>query len=156
MDANKTVTATFAPVFSVSLSSGWNLISVSVPLPVASIPGLLFVYGYHDVWSVPMTLLPGEGYWVQVQNAVTVLLTGTPETAPVALTYLAGWQVLGNPFDVPLPISNITNHELITTCYSYDPQSGWGVVDLTTGVLQPGRGYWIYLTTATTLMLTYP
>jgi len=158
MDANKTVTATFAPVFSISLSSGWNLISVPVPLPVASIPGLLFVYGYHDVssWSVPMTLLPGEGYWVQVQNAVTVLLTGTPETAPVTLTYLAGWQLLGNPFDVPLPISNITNHELITTCYSYDPQSGWGVVDLITGVLQPGKGYWIQLSGSTSLTLIHP
>ena len=159
MDANKAVTATFAPAFSISLSPGWNLISVPVPLPVASIPGLLFVYGYHDVssWSVPMTLLPGEGYWVQVQNAVTVLLTGTPETtAPVTLTYLAGWQLLGNPFDVPLPISNITNHELITVCYSYDPLSGWGVVDLTTGVLQPGKGYWINLSAPTTLTLTRP
>jgi uncharacterized repeat protein (TIGR02543 family) len=156
MDANKTVTATFAPVFSVSLSSGWNLISVSVPLPVASIPGLLFVYGYHDVWSwsVPMTLLPGEGYWVQVQNAVTVLLTGTPETAPVTLTYLAGWQLLGNPFDVPLPISNITNHELIITCYSYGP--AWGILDPATDSLQPGKGYWIQLSAATTLTLTRP
>ena len=139
------------------LSPSWNLVSVAVPLPVSPIPGLQAVYGYHDGWSAPPTLLIGGGYWVQVQNAVTVPLPGTPLTAPVSITYLAGWQLLGNPFDVPLPISsNITNHEYITTCYSYDPLLGWDIVDPIAGVLESGKGYWIYLTTATTLMLTYP
>jgi uncharacterized repeat protein (TIGR02543 family) len=156
MDANKAVTANFAPVFSASLSAGWNLISVPVPLPVSSIPGLLSVYGYHDVWSVPTTLTPGEAYWVQVQNSVTVLLPGTPSTAPVTLTYQAGWQLLGNPFDVPVSITSITNHELISICYSYDPLLGWAVVDLITGVLQPGKGYWIQLSAFTTLTLIHP
>ena len=115
------------------------------------------MYGYHDGWSAPPTLLLGGGYWVQVQNAVTVPLPGTPSTALVPITYLAGWQLLGNPFDVPLPISsNITNHEYITTWYSYDHLLGWGIVDPIAGVLESGKGYWIYLTTATTLMLTYP
>jgi hypothetical protein len=136
------------------LSSSWNLVSVAVPLPIASIPGLQAVYGYHDGWSVPTTLTPGEGYWVQVQNAVTVPLPGTPSTSPVALTYQAGWQLLGDPFDVPLPVSTITNHGLITTCYSYGPI--WGVVDLATGILEPGKGYWILLSASTTLTLTRP
>ncbi|HEX7608395.1 MAG TPA: hypothetical protein VF370_03640 [Candidatus Cryosericum sp.] len=143
------------PAAELVFSPSWNLVSVAYPLPVASIPGLQAVYGYHDGWSAPPTLLLGGGYWVQVQNAVTIPLPGTPSTAPVSLPYLAGWQLLGNPFDVPLPISsNITNHEYITTCYSYD--SGWGILNPATDSLQPGRGYWIYLTTATTLMLTYP
>ena len=137
------------------LAASWNLVSVAYPLPVASIPGLQAVYGYHDDWSAPPTLLLGGGYWVQVQNAVTVPLPGTPLTAPVSITYLAGWQLLGNPFDVPLPISsNITNHEYITTCYSYD--SGWGILNLATDSLQPGKGYWIYLSSPTTLTLTHP
>jgi hypothetical protein len=136
------------------LSASWNLVSVAVPLPIASIPGLLSVYGYHDGWSVPATLLPGEAYWVQVENAVTVPLSGTPSTAPVALTYQAGWQLLGNPFDVPLPISSITNHGLITTCYSYGP--AWGVLNPATDSLQPGKGYWILLSASTTLTLIRP
>jgi hypothetical protein len=77
-----------------------------------------------------------------------------PTATPVALTYQAGWQLLGNPFDVPLPISTITNHGLITTCYSYGPN--WGNVDLTIGVLEPGRGYWVQLSASTTLTLTRP
>jgi hypothetical protein len=145
-------TATFTPPL--VLSSSWNLVSVSVALPVSSIPGLQSVFGYHDGWSVPTTLLPGEAYWVQVQNAVTVPLPGTPSTAPVSLTYQAGWQLLGNPFDVPVPITSITNHELITTCYSYG--STWGILDPATDSLQPGKGYWIQLSATTTLTLTRP
>ncbi|HEX7608958.1 MAG TPA: CARDB domain-containing protein [Candidatus Cryosericum sp.] len=136
------------------LLASWNLVSVSVPLPVSSIPGLQAVYGYHDGWSAPPTLLLGGGYWVQVQNAVTVLLSGTPLTAPVSITYQAGWQLLGNPFDVPVPISSITNHGLITTCYSYG--SSWGILNPATDSLQPGKGYWIYLSSPTTLTLTHP
>jgi hypothetical protein len=139
---------------SLVLSSSWNLVSVAVPLPASSIPGLQAVYGYHNGWSVPTTLTPGEAYWVQVQNAVTVTLPGTPSTTPVLLTYQAGWQLLGNPYDVPLPISSITNHTLITTCYSYGPS--WGVLNLATDSLQPGKGYWIYLSAATTLTLIHP
>jgi hypothetical protein len=152
VDANVSVTAIFSSAL--VLSSSWNLVSVSVPLPVSSIPGLQAVYGYHDGWSVPTTLLPGEGYWVQVQNAVTVPLIGTPAASPVALTYQAGWQLLGNPFDVPLPMSNITNHGLVITWYSYGP--AWGSVDPLTGSLEPGRGYWINLSAPTTLTLIRP
>jgi hypothetical protein len=141
-------------VTSLVLSASWNLVSVAYPLPVASISGLQAVYGYHNTWSVPTTLTPGQAYWVQVQNAVTVPLPGTPSTAPVSLTCQAGWQLLGNPFDVPLPITSITNHGYITTCYSYGPT--WGVLNPSTDSLQPGRGYWIYLTAPTTLTLTHP
>ncbi|HEX7608393.1 MAG TPA: amidase domain-containing protein [Candidatus Cryosericum sp.] len=137
-----------------ALSAGWNLVSVAVPLPVASITGLQSVYGYHDGWSVPTTLVRGEGYWVQVQNVVTVPLPGTPLTTPVSITYQAGWQLLGNPFDVPLPISSITNHAYITTCYSYGP--AWGVLNPATDSLQPGKGYWIQLSSSATLTLTRP
>jgi uncharacterized repeat protein (TIGR02543 family) len=159
MTANKTVTATFTAVFSfpLSLSADWNLISVPVPLPVASIPGFQAGYGYHNDWSVLLStdsLVPGEGYWVQVEHAVVISLTGTPGTAPVPLTYLTGWQLLGNPFDVPVPITSITNHDLITACYSYGPT--WDIVDLTTGILQPGKGCWIQLSSPTTLTLMHP
>jgi len=136
------------------LAAGWNLVSGPVSFPPTSIPDLQAVYGYHDGWSVPATLTPGQGYWVQVQNAVTVPLPGTPSTSPVALTYQAGWQLLGNPFDVPLPIGSITNHSLIITCYSYGPT--WGNVDLASGVLEPGKGYWVLLSAATTLTLIHP
>jgi hypothetical protein len=75
-------------------------------------------------------------------------------TAPVPLVYQAGWQLLGNPFDVPVPITSITNHSLIMTCYSYS--STWGILNPATDSLQPGMGYWVNLSAATTLTLTHP
>jgi hypothetical protein len=42
----------------------------------------------------------------------------------------------------------------LTTCYSYG--STWASVNLTTGVLEPGKGYQINLSASTTLTLTHP
>jgi hypothetical protein len=140
-----------------TLQPSWNLVSVSAPLPLAQVLGFLQCFGYHDHWSVLTTtdtLQPGEAYWLEVSAVTTVPLTGTPAASPLSLTYEAGWQLLGNPFDVPLPIASITNHGLITTCYSYD--LAWGVLNPATDSLQPGRGYWILLSSSTTLTFTHP
>jgi photosystem II stability/assembly factor-like uncharacterized protein len=140
-----------------ALASSWNLVSASAPLLLSEVPGFQQCFGYHDGWSALDTgaaLQPGEGYWLQVDQSSSVDLTGVPAASPVVLSYLAGWQLLGNPFDVPLPMSSIANHGLITVCYSYGP--AWGSVDLLTGSLEPGRGYWINLSVATTLTLTRP
>jgi hypothetical protein len=140
-----------------SVSPGWNLVSMSVPLPVAFIRGFQSGYGYHDGWSVlstSQTLVPGEAYWVQVENSESVPLIGTVSTGSLSMTFQAGWQLLGNPFDVAIPIDTILGREAIKTCYSYD--SAWGAVNLSTGMLEPGRGYWIELTSPVTVTLPKP
>ncbi|HOV50655.1 MAG TPA: Ig-like domain-containing protein, partial [Candidatus Cryosericum sp.] len=157
--ADHTIHATFAPLGSLSLAAGWNLVAVPVPLPASSIPGLLGAYSYHDGWGVVTsadTLVPGEGYWVEVSAPVPVPLPGVSSPAALSLTYQAGWQLLGNPFDIPLPLASITNGNLITHCYSYSYGPGWGVLSPATDSLQPGRGYWIYLAAPTTLTLLHP
>jgi hypothetical protein len=159
MHGDAIVMANFQLIFSLPLplSSGWNLVSSPVALPVASIPGFQAGYGYHNGWLVLSptgSLVPGEGYWIQVEHAVVISLTGTPGTAPVPLTYEACWQLIGNPFDVPLLISSITNHELITDCYAYGPT--WEVLNPATDSLQPGKGYWIQVAASATLTLIHP
>jgi hypothetical protein len=153
------VVANFAPTVPLflPLSSGWNLVSSPVALPVASIPGFQAGYGYHDGWLVLSStgsLVPGEGYWIQVEQAGVVPLIGTPGTTPVVFTYQAGWQLLGNPFDVPLPISTISNYGLIQGCFSYGPT--WAIVSPATDSLQPGKGYWIELASSATQTLIHP
>jgi len=146
-----------APTFSLVLSPSWNLISFPAPLQVSSISGFKSGFGYHDGWSQltgESVLAPGEAYWIDVQDAVTIPLFASSPVGPVTLTYQAGWQLLGNPFDVPLPATSITDSTLITACYSYGPQ--WTSVDVATGVLEPGNGYWIQLSAPTTLTLTRP
>ena len=145
------------PTFTLTLASSWNLVSVPAPLPVSSITGFRSGYGYHDGWSqlsAVSVLTPGEAYWIDVEDAVTIPLFEPSPAGPVTLTYQAGWQFLGDPFEVSLPISSITGSTLITACYSYGPQ--WSVIDMSTGVLEPGKGYWVQLSAPTTLTLKRP
>ncbi|HOV49718.1 MAG TPA: InlB B-repeat-containing protein [Candidatus Cryosericum sp.] len=140
-----------------SLKAGWNLVGVSSLAPLAAVPGFLQCFGYRNGWSVLGTadaMQPGFGYWVQVADDVDVVLPGLEASSPVSLDYEAGWQLLGNPFDIPLPVTSITNHTFIMTCYSYD--AGWGIVNPATDSLQPGKGYWVNLSAATTLTLMHP
>jgi uncharacterized repeat protein (TIGR02543 family) len=140
-----------------ALLPGWNLVGVSSPLPLVAVPGFMQCFGYQNGWSVLGTgdvLQPGLGYWLQVADAVDVVLPGLETSGPVSVTYEAGWQLLGNPYSVPVPVASITHWNVVTTCFLYGP--AWGSVDLLTGNLEPGRGYWINLTAATTLTLTRP
>jgi len=121
------------------------------------VPGFMQCFGYQNGWSVLGTgdvLQRGLGYWLQVADAVSVELPGLETSGPVSVTYEAGWQLLGNPYNVSVPVASITHWNLVTTCFLYGP--AWGSVDLLTGNLEPGRGYWINLTAATTLTLTRP
>jgi len=144
-------------VRTLSLLPGWNLVGVSSPLPIGAVPGFMQCFGYQNGWSILGTgdvLQPSLGYWLQVTDAVDVILPGLETTGPVSVTYGAGWQLLGNPWSVPIPVTSITHWDLVMTCFLYGP--AWGSVDLVTGNLEPGRGYWINLSAATTLTLTRP
>jgi uncharacterized repeat protein (TIGR02543 family) len=140
-----------------TLRSGWNLVGLSSPLPLVAVPGFTQCFGYRNGWSVlgeADVLQPGLGYWLKVVDAVEVELPGLETSGPVLVSYEAGWQLLGNPYGVPVPVSSVGHWDLVATCFLYGP--AWGSVDLLTGSLEPGRGYWINLSAATTLTLTYP
>jgi uncharacterized repeat protein (TIGR02543 family) len=142
---------------SLVLRPGWNLVGVSSTLPLVAVPGFLQCFAYRNEWSVlgeADMLQPGFGYWLQVADAVEVQLPGLEASGPVSMAYEAGWQLLGNPYGVPVPASSITHWDLVMTCFLYGPN--WGSVDLLTGSLDPGRGYWIKVTAPTTMTLTRP
>lgn len=108
----------------ITLTAGWNLISIQVgsgPLSIGvfqaalSTPGnLIEVWGYAPtgnpsvpgVWQsfqplVPTfasdltTLVPGRGYWVNVSQTTTAQITGVPWNGSVSL--LKGWNLVGFP-----------------------------------------------------------
>jgi hypothetical protein len=140
-----------------ALLPGWNLVGVSSPLPLVAVPGFIQCFGYQNGWSILGSgdvLLPGLGYWLEVVDAVDVTLPGLETSGPISVTYEAGWQLLGNPYSVPVPVTSITHWDLVMTCFLYGP--AWGSVDLVTGSLEPGRGYWVNLSAATTMTLTRP
>jgi hypothetical protein len=150
----------FVPVSSfagLELTDGWNLVGVPAPYSVADIPGLLSCYGYTGSWfSVTGSdaLQPGNGYWVDVTGAHGIAVVGPYAVSPFTVNATAPWHLLGNPFEVAVSVSTIAGHEHFLAIYGYGPS--WFAVDPASGVLEPGRGYWVQLDTPTTLTLTRP
>jgi len=139
------------------LADGWNLVGVPAPYAASDIPGLLSCYGYTGSWFAVTgsdPLQPGNGYWVEVTGAHGIAVAGPYATSPFTVNAAAPWHLLGNPFEVSVPVSSITGHEHFLAIYGYGPS--WFAVDLTSGVLEPGRGYWVQLDVPITLTLTRP
>jgi hypothetical protein len=150
----------FVPVSSfagLELTDGWNLVGVPAPLAASFIPGLISCYGYTGSWfSVTGSdaLLPGNGYWVEVAAGAAVSVDPPYAGSPFTVNAAAPWHLLGNPFEAAVPVSTITGHEHFQVIYGYGPS--WFAVDLASGILDPGRGYWVQLDVPTTLTVTRP
>jgi hypothetical protein len=68
----------------IAVQAGWNMVgSLTTPIPVSSIisepPGLITsnFFGYNNSYFVSSTLTPGQGYWVRVLSAGTLILNAT-------------------------------------------------------------------------------
>jgi uncharacterized repeat protein (TIGR02543 family) len=110
MNADKTVTAVFAPTtasYTLSLLPSWNVISVPFPTPVSLLPTCdLFLSWDGSLWQPVMTLLPGIGYLVRnTAGTTTVPLTGTPFSSPQTQPASGTWQIIGNPYTTPASVA---------------------------------------------------
>lgn len=151
---------------SVSLVSGWNLISFSLfPSDPAIEDVLTPITGFYTtVWSYqdgqwlmydplhPLfnnlnTIQTGYGYWINMTKADTLTVAGTIPSQSVNLK--KGWNLVG--FNGPEPISAKTALGSVTeleTVWSYQ-KNDWLMYDPTksdsSGLkdLTPGYGYWI-------------
>ncbi|HUI09909.1 MAG TPA: fibronectin type III domain-containing protein [Bacteroidota bacterium] len=102
---------------------------------------------------------PGEGVWLIRKNALLVMKSDTLPPLqsggvyPVPLH--AGWNIIGDPFEVPVLWSEISaSNDLLTS----DVIQGWSGSYGVDTVMVPFRGYYFYNadTTATTLNIPYP
>jgi hypothetical protein len=128
----------------VSLSTGWNLVSLPV-LPendsvAAVFPGAVsnaFAYttgGYVTAAAMD----PGAGYWLKFPIAGPVVIPGfsfSSQSVPV----FAGWNLIGS-VSGPIPTASITSTPpgLVTgNFFAY--QGGYLIAD----TVHPGEGYWV-------------
>jgi len=175
---------TIINTFRISLVSGWNLISI--PAEVSLTPSTLtsdvlsdiesnitILWQYNasaidpdDEWvswtdsgdDVNLTLEPGEGYWISMTTACTLIgnydLMPTGPTSP-PYTTLAGqsWNLIGhwrtynqsastNPYGALASLSD----DDIGMIYKYTGASGSSYVNIWNGhqQMQPGKGYWLW------------
>lgn len=150
----------------------------AVLLPVASSVRRVFAFDACDAtdpWKVwdpasPGTsdltsITPAKGFWLEGQGSAT-LPEGGPEPTTTSIPLCLGWNLIGYPAGSARPVAtalaSIAGKYL--RLFGFDPTDSvdpWEVYDVAVPAwandlteLRPGRGYWIYVTEATTLVVS--
>jgi RHS repeat-associated protein len=150
----------------------------AVFLPIASAVRRVFAFDACDtadpwkVWDAasPGTsdltaITPAKGFWLEGQGSAA-LPEGGPEPTTTSIPLCLGWNLIGYPAGSARPVAtalaSIAGKYI--RLFGFDPTDSadpWEVYDV--GVpswandlteLRPGRGYWIYVTEATTLTIS--
>ncbi len=155
--------------YDISLSEGWNLISLPLILEDPAIATVLTgitvdaVYSYDAAtvtWQsyapgVPsdLTLMTdGKAYWVQMSTAANLTILGRelplPPAAPPVYGVVGGWNCIGFK-----SIETMTASDYLSAITGqYTVIYGFNAVTQTyvnvTGDFDPGMGYWIAVTEA--------
>jgi hypothetical protein len=163
--------ASNAHAVTISLSPGWNLISLPVQPANTAIASVLsgIAGSYQVVWGYPnqswdlydpndtggstlATMQAGNGYWIKMTSAKTLSVSGT--TPPQSLSLLPGWNLIGYDGSgagcvaSQIAFSGLQSGNFrISWSWSY-PSQGWQFYDPTNSSstlnqLCPGVGYWI-------------
>jgi len=129
----------------VSLSPGWNIISVPLEsndmfkgtiFPTAVSNAFSFNNGYQE----NDLLRSGDGYWLKFNTADTVEICGT-QHAGNTIAVREGWNLIG-PFDKQIAASQITTTPAgIITSQFFGYDNGYVVAEL----LDAGKGYWVQM-----------
>jgi hypothetical protein len=140
------------------VSAGWNMLSV--PAIVADFsrngvyPGSIagaFRYTPGIGYSVHDTLETGTGYWIKFGSAQLVNITGSTILAD-ALDVQAGWNMIGT-ITRPIPAESVLTIPpgiIIGSFFAYN--GSYTSVD----TLEPGRGFWVKMSSAGQLLLGSP
>jgi type 1 glutamine amidotransferase len=150
--------------YELKLSEGWNLISFPLELENRSVETVFkpldnfLVYAYdgtsyqsYNPDSIENSLQmieAGRGYWVHMQSSVTLKVSGKPAIGNISLKQ--GWNLAGfnslKSIDVASALSSLGSR--FEAIYGYE-QRFKGYFQDQSGdlkILEPGRGYWIYVT----------
>ncbi len=117
-----------AVVATIPLAPGFNLISIPYQNPtglraseilanLTSRQAFRLQHGPERVWedvfkqATSDQSAPGKGYFVKPDGQTTLEIAGNLTKQPlekVILPLVKGWQAIGNPFEKPLPVNNIS------------------------------------------------
>ena len=154
----------------IPLVEGWNLVSLNVSPPdnalstilapisaqVIQMKGTEGIYIPTNPYSTLSTLTDGKAYYIQVNSSVNWNVAGTeiPENTPLALS--DGWNMAAyfplNSMSVSTAMQSISTwlQQVKGTDGVYVPGNPYS----TLSTMSPGKGYWIKLTGAHSLI--YP
>ncbi len=140
-------------LFSITLSKGWNLISI--PLKLMDNPISLFneknltIFGYkNNSWFVPEHIEAKLGYWVKANGGFNLTLAGN-EIEDRNINLSKGWNLIGYPSLNGSLVNETFNNSQISDVmmynnlkwYSYNPSRPDFLNTLNN--MTPGYGYWV-------------
>ena len=161
----------------ISLDAGWNLISTYLELAdnspeaafselgdnLVKVKNIEEVYdpGAPDIFNTLTEILPGQGYWIKVQSATELAFLGRPvDPYNTPIHMAAGWNLIGYTWNDPQSVEHAfepieAELEKVKDIFSsYDPTLPPIFNTLIT--IEPGKGYWVNVSQATTLYFPAP
>lgn len=146
------------PSIIISVNEGWNFVSVPCA-PKNYNASVLFPNCFGDIFAFDATtgmykpapnLAVGPGYWASYLSASSESISGVPIVGPIQVACQNGWNLIGSR-EVPIltsTLSTIPQGKIFGDLFDY--VSGNYV---TTNVIIPGKGAWVYVTGTCTLVI---
>ncbi len=160
---NRVQVFTSAAVVELSLSAGWNMVSVPVTATDMSVDAIFAdaeaVYTWNPgskSYETPTSIDPKKSYWVAMTSPDTVTVTGTPVTEWTD-TLTAGWNMAGSVYGDPVAVGDLQDDPAgsVQTNAIYHWNPGTKSYDVATQIEQ-GLGYWMAATATCDLTVTAP
>lgn len=139
--------------------AGWNLISLPMPMASAAVAtlfpdaeGKAYEYVPSEGYRETDSLAFGKAYWLKFAKRDSITVNG-----PLANTFdfpaqdeYGGWNLMGAPSG-PAAVAGIVQNPsgALVAVYGYDPAVGY--FQPPNGMLTPGRGYFVKVSTAALL-----
>jgi hypothetical protein len=142
----------------ITLVKGWNLISTNVHPIDSSITNLFtgldvqeiktadgfWLKGQHIAFNSLKSITAGNGYLVNMNSTGTLSIIGNPCKGVLQYAPTTGWNIIGFPYQTPIPFSTNFNSTNCKTIKNFD---GFWVPNGTSNSIQnfePGKGYFMY------------
>ncbi|MBI2353617.1 MAG: carboxypeptidase regulatory-like domain-containing protein [Deltaproteobacteria bacterium] len=160
---------------SITLSQGWNLISLPVQPSKTAVGTVLGALGYRNLWGYTggawrmydpanpifsdlSEMAAGSGYWLYATGPATLQVQGS--TAAKSVSFASGWNLVGFNATVAQDVGQATSTIGPNLDKVWGFRNGnWQLYDPGNPIfsdlmtLEPGRGYWIKIKQAGTWTL---
>ncbi|MGB9665514.1 MAG: S8 family serine peptidase, partial [Ignavibacteria bacterium] len=128
---------------SVSVNSGWNLLSIPVQNQGLLVNGVFTnatssAYFYDGRYIIKDTLVPGYGFWLKFNSSNNYTISGNPLNG-ISIPVKAGWNLIGSlNTNIPVyAVSSDPSGNILTPFYGYN--GGY----FNSPNLERGKGYWV-------------
>ncbi|TAK62203.1 MAG: T9SS type A sorting domain-containing protein [Bacteroidetes bacterium] len=138
----------------VQYNRGWNLVSVPVKvvdyLKTSLYPNAVSdAFAFVGSYQLMQTLSHGVGYWLKFNTTQTITFSGFQVNSDT-ISVVAGWNMIGS-IGTSVAVGTITsNPPGIQTSQFFGYNNGYG----TTSTIEAGKGYWVKVSQAGTLILS--